>query len=573
MKAALIGNPNCGKTTLFNALTKSNLHVGNYPGITVVREMAKIAKTDIVLMDLPGTYSLNYLSDDEKEAVASCLSGADVIINVLDATSIARGLFLTKQLLEISTKMVVVLNMMDELARANGKIDINALEKELGVPVVAISAKKEKNFDKLIKQILCAPKATTKKLIGTPEEKAISFYKDIDLLCKKCVFLTNNKKRSLLDKILMGKITAIPCFVIIILFIIVLTFNVLGPVAAGAIEFFCNALKEKTVALLQNFGTSPFLLALVAEGVFDGVGSVLAFLPQVILLSFFLSVLEDTGYSARIAVVLDKPMRKFGFSGKSIVPIIMGLGCSVPAVLACRTLKNTKKQTAICVPLVSCPARLPVYFMLSAAFFKRPVLIILFLYLIGFVCAFVQGAFLKKESDEFLLELPPYRFPKITSVAKDMLSAAYDFSSRVFSVIFIGSIIVFLLSNLDFCLNYSPSNSIMAFFARLLLPAFKPIGICSWQVLASLFAGISAKEAILSSMNTLKVTSSFFNAPSAFSFLVFCALYCPCIATLAVIKKEFGFKTALLTALRQTVIAYALALVAFLILKNAFNFG
>lgn len=570
MLAALIGNPNCGKTTLFNALTKSNLHVGNYPGITVARETAKIAETDIVLMDLPGTYSLNYLSDDEKEAVTSCLAGVDVIINVIDATSIARGLFLTKQLLEIEKPMVIVLNMMDEVARANGKIDVKVLERELGLPVIAISAKKEKNFDALIKRVTSAPKIKTKIFIGTQEERALAFYKDIDLICEKCIFLPQNKKRTLLDKIFMGKFTALPCFLAIILLIVFLTFNVFGPIAAGAIEFFCNVLKEKTVAILQNFNLSPFLLALIEQGIFDGVGSVLAFLPQVILLSFFLSLLEDTGYSARIAVVLDKPMRRFGFSGKSIVPLIMGLGCSVPAVLACRTLKNTKKQTAICVPFVSCPARLPVYFMLAAAFFKKPILIILFLYLLGFACAFVQGVFLKKESDEFLLELPPYRFPKIKNLIKDMLSSGYDFFARVFSVIFISSIIIFLLSNMDFCFNYSPENSILAVLARLLLPLFRPIGIYSWQVLASLFAGISAKEAIISALAALNVTSSFFDASSAFSFLVFCALYCPCIATLAVIKKEFGLKTAVLSAIRQTAVAYVLALVAFLILKKCF---
>ncbi len=572
MKAALIGNPNCGKTTLFNALTKSNLHVGNRPGVTVDSHSKKIKNTDILLIDLPGTYSLNYLTDDEKVAVSSCLADADVVVNVIDATSLARGLFLTKQLLELSHKVVIVLNMMDEVARLGGKIDVFLLEKELKVPVVAISAKKEKNFDTLIKKIKTVSKQNGKKLNLPAEEKAVAFYKDIDVICKKCVFLSKNKKHSLLDKILMGKFTALPCFLLIIASVLALTFGVLGPIAAGAIEVLCNVLKEKTLAILQNIGTSPFLLALVSEGIFDGVGSVLAFLPCIVLLSFFISLLDDTGYYARIAVVLDKPMRLFGFSGKSIVPIIMGLGCSVPAVLACRTLKNAKKQTAVSLPFISCPARLPVYFMLAGAFFKKPFLVIIFLYLLGFACAFTQGYFLKKNDDNFLLELPPYRFPKLTNVFKDMLDSVYDFFSRAFSVIFVCSIIIFLLSNLDFSLNYSPDNSILAFFARLLLPLFKPIGICSWQVLASLFAGLGAKEAILSSMSVLGVTTSAFSQASAFSFLVFCSLYCPCFATLAVIKKEFGLKTALLSALRQTLIAYALAFISFLILKSAFNF-
>ena len=573
MKAALIGNPNCGKTTLFNALTKSNLHVGNHPGVTVDSHSAKIKNSDILLIDLPGTYSLNYLTDDEKVAVTRCLSDVDVIINVVDANSISRGLFLTKQLLEFSCKVIVVLNMIDEVDRRKGKIDVFMLERELNVPVVAISAKKEKNFEVLIKKIKTAKKQNGRSVNLPPEEKAIAFYKDIDTICKKCVFLPKNKKRTLLDRILMGKFTALPCFLIIIAVILALTFGVLGPVAAGAIEVVCNILKDKTIALLQNFNVSPFLVALVSEGIFDGIGSVIAFLPCIVLLSFFISLLEDTGYMARIAVVLDKPMRFFGFSGKSIVPIVMGLGCSVPAVLACRTLKNSKKQTAVSLPFVSCPARLPVYFMLAAAFFKKPFVVIIFLYLLGFACTFAQGYFLKKADDDFLLELPPYRFPKISNVFKDMLDSAYDFFSRAFTIIFICSITMFLLCNLDFSLNYAPDNSILSFFARLFLPLFKPIGISSWQVLASLFAGLGAKEAILSSMNVLGVTTSAFSGASAFSFLVFCSLYCPCIATLAVIKKEFGLKTAFISALRQTCIAYVLAFVCFIILKSAFNFG
>ena len=571
MNIALLGNQNCGKTTLFNRLTGNNAHAGNYPCITVEVLEGTITGTDMRLADLPGIYSLSCVTQEERVAKNYLLNQHPaLIINIIDAAAIQRGLYLTMQLLEFDIPMIAVLNMMDQVEKEGGKIDCTGLSRVLGIPVIPISARSGKNIDRLLAE-LKKPQTKKKSRFAlpvtrrtSPEETAAFYYGHIDSICQNHVFLKKQPRLPAADRLLTGRFTALPAFLLIMAVVLFLTFSFLGQAASGVIENFTAFTASQLEALLGKLQASPFLTALICDGILNGVGSVLSFLPCVLILFFFLALLEDSGYMARVAFIMDTPMRRCGFSGKAVVPLIMGLGCSVPALLSCRTLEANRRSTALAVPFISCSARLPVYLMLSSLFFRQPFWILALLYAAGIGAALMTGFFTKKKSDPpFLLELPPYRLPKLSTVIKDMLDKAADFLKRAFTIIFAASTITWLLANLDFSLHYTTQNSILYHIAQAMLPLFVPLGFSCWQLCAALLAGISAKEAVISTMSVLGVTAAAFTPASALSFLFFCALYTPCVASISLLFKEYGLKTAALSVIVQTLTAYAVSFVVY----------
>lgn len=571
MNIALLGNQNCGKTTLFNRLTGNNAHAGNYPGITVDVLEGTIAGTKMTLADLPGIYSLSCVTEEERVAKNYLLhQKPDLLINILDASAIQRGLYLTLQLLELNIPTIVVLNMMDQVEKEGGRIDCAGLSRVLSVPVLPISARSGKNVDRLVQALKTppqkrpAPFPLPDEKKNFPEETAAFYYHHIDALCEKNVFLKKRPKISAADRLLTGRFTALPLFLCIIGAVLFLTFSVLGQAAGNLIEAFTEFTSVQLANILQKTGASPFLSALICDGILNGIGSVLSFLPCVLILFFFLALLEDSGYMARVAFIMDTPMRRCGFSGKTVVPLIMGLGCSVPALLSCRTLEANRSSAALAVPFISCSARLPVYLLLAGLFFKQPFMILFLLYAAGFGAALMTGFFLKKHNDPpFLLELPPYRLPKLSTVIKDMLDKASDFLKRAFTIIFAASTVTWLLANLDFSLHYTTQNSILYHIAQGILPLFTPLGFSCWQLCAALLAGLSAKEAVISTMSVLGVGAAAFTQASALSFLFFCALYTPCVASLSLLYKEYGLKTAVRSILLQTLTAYAVSFIVY----------
>ena len=571
MNIALLGNQNCGKTTLFNRLTGNNAHAGNYPGITVEVMEGTVIGTHTLLADLPGIYSLSCVTQEERVAKNYLVKQKpDLIINIIDASAIQRGLYLTMQLLEFDIPVIAVLNMMDQVEKAGGTINCTGLSQALGIPVLPISARSGKNVDRLLKALQNPPKkvktpfALPAAMQTSPEQTASFYYGHIDALCKQNVFLKKQPKIPAADRLLTGRFTAFPMFLLIMAAVLFITFSFLGKAAVSGIEEFTDFTAGQLEALLEKANTSPFLTALICDGILNGVGSVLSFLPCVLILFFFLALLEDSGYMARVAFIMDTPMRRCGFSGKAVVPLIMGLGCNVPALLSCRTLEANRRSTALAVPFISCSARLPVYLMLSGLFFRQSFVLVLLLYLSGLGAALMTGFLTKKNNDPpFLLELPPYRLPKLSTVIKDMLDKAMDFLKRAFTIIFVASTVTWLLANLDFSLQYTTQNSILYHIAQAMLPLFVPLGFSCWQLCAALLAGISAKEAIISTLSVLGVTGAVFTPASLLSFLFFCALYTPCIASVSILLKEYGVKTALLSVAAQTLTAYAVSFIVF----------
>ena len=570
MRAALFGNQNSGKTTLFNYLTGNNAHTGNYPGITVEVQEGKILSSKILLADLPGIYSLSFRSREEEISAEFLKTKPDVIINILDGNCIARGLYLTFQLMEYGIPMIIVLNMMDEV-RKKGNIDISGLENALGVPVLPVSARSGEGCKKIIgllnKGEFKTGKSKWSRGTLTGEKAAEFYYKNIDSLMR-FVHIKEDYKISFADRLLTGKITGPVCFALIIGAILYLTFAVFGKFLTGFIEYIFGIICSQADILLENLHTAPFLRGLICDGILAGTGSIISFLPCVLILFFFLGLLEDSGYMARVAFIMDEPMRRSGLSGKAIVPLIMGTGCSVPALLACRTMEENRKNTALSVPFIPCSARLPIYFMFATKFFTHPFLVISLLYISGFFAAFVSGAVSSKGAPPpFLMELAPYRLPKIGTVFKNMCDKAFDFIKRTFTVIMLAGIFVYLLSNLSLSLKPDPDNSILYLLSKFLLPAFSLMGLTSWQCVAALISGISAKEAILSTFSVLGVTTDIFTPASALAFLFFCTLYTPCIAALSLIKKEYGIKAMLKSILSQTLTAYAAGVAVYFIAR------
>lgn len=653
---ALVGNQNCGKTTLFNQLTGSNQHVGNFPGVTVDRKDGVIkGHTNTLVTDLPGIYSMSPYTSEEIVSRNFVLNEKPkAIINIVDATNIERNLYLTMQLLEMDVPMVVALNMMDEVTGNNGAIDINGIEGLLGVPVVPISAAKNEGVNELIehaihiaqyqekplKQDFCskdnhggaihraihavesiiedhAEKAglplqfaatktiegdelienqlkldeNEKELIrhtvlqmeresGMDRSAAIADmrFDFIEYVCEQTVQKPHESKERIrsekMDRILTGKWTAIPCFIVIMAAVFFLTFNVIGAFLQNLLSTGINALSNTVDSWMTSANVNPVLHGLVIDGLFGGVGSVLSFLPIVVTLFFFLSILEDSGYIARVAFFMDKLLRKIGLSGRSIVPMLIGFGCTVPAIMSTRILpsKRDRKMTILLTPFMSCSAKLPLYsFFISAFFPGKGGLVMTGLYFLGILLAILvaflfKGTLFKGEAVPFVMELPNYRLPGIKNVAQLLWEKAKDFLSKAFSVILIATIIIWFLQSFDWHLNIvsDSSQSLMAMISGWIVPLFVPLGLGDWRIVTSLISGFMAKESIVSTMELLfgdSLTATI-TTGSAITMLIFSLLYTPCVASIASIKRELGAKWAVGVVIWQCAIAWIVSFIA-----------
>ena len=652
---ALVGNQNCGKTTLFNQLTGSNQHVGNFPGVTVDRKDGSIKghpETDVT--DLPGIYSMSPYSSEEIVSRNFVLDEKPkAIINILDATNIERNLYLTMQLLEMDIPMVVALNMMDEVLGNQGSIDINGMEALLGVPVIPISAAKNQGVDELITHALHIAKyqerplrqdfcdkedhngavhrcihavihliedhaekaqipvrfAATKAIEGDhlileqlkldqnememlehivkqmeTERKldrsaaiADMRFDFIESLCEQTVVKPKESKERIrsekIDRVLTGKYTAIPCFVGIMVLVFYLTFNVIGAWLQGILQLGIDKISVLTDQALTAAHVNHAIHSLVIEGIFTGVGSVLSFLPIIVTLFFFLSLMEDSGYIARVAFVMDKVLRKIGLSGRSIVPMLIGFGCTVPAVMATRTLtsERDRKMTILLTPFMSCTAKLPIYsFFVNAFFPKRGGLIMAGLYLsgimIGILIAFLyKGTLFKGEPVPFVMELPNYRLPGVKNVAQLLWEKAKDFLQKAFTVILMATIVVWFLQSFDLHLNLveNSADSILAMIAGALVPILRPLGLGDWRICTALISGFMAKESVVSTLEVLfgGGIASVLTPLSAGVLLVFSLLYTPCVAAVASVKRELGTKWAVGMVFWQCLIAWVVAII------------
>ena len=656
---ALVGNQNCGKTTLFNQMTGANQHVGNFPGVTVDRKDGSIRNhPETLVTDLPGIYSMSPYSSEEIVSRNFVLDGhPKAIINIVDATNIERNLYLTMQLLEMDIPMVVALNMMDELTGNQGAIDVNTMEALLGVPVIPISAAKNEGVDELIahaihiaryqekplRQDFCDKEdhdgsvhrcihavihliedhaqmakipvrfAATKAIEGDPlilaqlkldenetqmlehivcqmeTERGIDRsaaiadmrFDFIERLCEQTVTKPKESKERIrsekIDRILTGKYTAIPCFAGIMVLVFYLTFNVIGAWLQGLLEMAIDHLTILVAMAMKAGNVNPAMQSLVLNGIFKGVGSVLSFLPIIVTLFFFLSLMEDSGYIARVAFVMDKLLRKIGLSGRSIVPMLIGFGCTVPAVMATRTLtsERDRKMTILLTPFMSCTAKLPIYaFFVNAFFPKQGGLIMAGLYLlgiaVGILIAFLyKGTLFKGEPVPFVMELPNYRMPGAKNVAQLLWEKAKDFLQKAFSIILLATIVVWFLQSFDLSMNMvtDSADSILANVAGLFVPVFKPLGLGDWRICTSLISGVMAKESVVSTLEILfggNITSVLTPLAAA-TLLVFSLLYTPCIAAIASIKRELGTHWALGVVLWQCLIAWLAAFAAHLI--------
>ena len=634
---ALAGNQNCGKTTLFNSLTGANQHVGNFPGVTVDQKVGDIKNVkDCQVVDLPGIYSIRpYTSEEIVTRDFILKNHPDGIINIVDATNIERNLYLTLQLLELRIPTVLALNMMDEVRKGGGTIDVPALSKRLGIPVVPISAAKNEGVSELIRQAVetaknkVAPKvldfcpdgpvhrcihsvshviedharrvgissrfAATKLIEGDEQitemlelddnEKELLEHSIIEMEQEsgldrnaaladmrytfiesvvadtviKAVESPEHARSVKIDRILTGRFTAIPVFIAIMLVIFFLTFNVIGSFLSDLLALGIDSLTALVDRALTSYGLNPVVHSLVIDGIFAGVGSVLSFLPIIVTLFFFLSILEDTGYMARIAFVMDKLLRKIGLSGRSIVPMLIGFGCTVPAVMATRTLSSDRdrKMTIMLTPFMSCSAKIPIYAVFSAAFFPGYAAVaMIVLYLSGILVGIIAALIMKKtafrgEPVPFVMELPNYRFPSPKSVGLLLWDKAKDFLQRAFTIIFVATIIIWFLQTFDAHLNVVTDNadSLLAGLGRLIAPVLVPLGTGDWRIATALISGFTAKEAVVSTLGVLHGTgtgdlapalSQMFTPLTACAFLAFTLLYTPCVAAVATIKNELG---------------------------------
>ncbi len=661
---ALVGNQNCGKTTLFNVLTGSNQHVGNFPGVTVDRKDGQIRGfANSLVTDLPGIYSMSPYSNEEIVSRNFVLNEKPkAIINIIDVTNIQRNLYLTMQLLEMNIPMVVVLNMMDELRSNGGTVDVNQMEMFLGVPVIPISAARNEGVNELIShaehiakyqekpvlQDFCDKNdhngavhrcihavehliedhaeraglpvrfATTKAIEGDPlilkqldldvnetdmlEHIVLQMEKErgldrsaaiadmrfayVDKLCKQTVVKPKqNKERSRserIDRILTGKYTAIPCFISIMVLVFFLTFNVIGAWLQSLLQTGIDSFSSLVDNALSQANVNSVIHSLIIDGIFNGVGSVLSFLPIIVTLFFFLSIMEDSGYIARVAFVMDKLLRKIGLSGRSIVPLIIGFGCTVPAVMSTRTLpsERDRKMTILLTPFMSCSAKLPIYtFFISVFFAKYGWLVLSAIYFIGIVFAVLFALLFKKtlfkgEAVPFVMELPNYRLPSVKNVIRLLWDKSKEFIRKAFTVIFLATIIIWLLQSFDIKLNLvsDSKDSMLALVSGLLVPLFQPLGLGDWRICTSLISGIIAKESVVSTLEVLfgGSTTSFITPLASLSLLVFSLLYMPCVAAVASIRKEMGTKWALAMVVWQCTIAW---IAAFIIRMIGLLFG
>lgn len=652
---ALVGNQNCGKTTLFNQLTGSNQHVGNFPGVTVDKKTGAIKnRENTEVTDLPGIYSMSPYTSEEIVSRNFVLNEKPkAIINIVDATNIERNLYLTMQLLEMNVPMVIALNMMDELIGNKGAIDINKMESMLGVPVVPISAAKNQGVQELInhamhiaqfqekpvQQDFCSKDDhggaihraihTVESIIEDHAEKeglpvrfcatkviegdtliikqleldqnelemiehvvvqmenegkmdrsaaiADMRFDFIERVCEQTVKKPQESKErrrsEKLDKVLTGKWTAIPCFILIMATVFYLTFNVIGAFLQTVLEIGIEKLTILISNLMNMANVNETIQNLVIEGIFGGVGSVLSFLPIVVTLFFFLSILEDSGYIARVAFFMDKLLRKIGLSGKSIVSMLIGFGCTVPAVMSTRTLpsRRDRRMTILLTPFMSCTAKLPIYaFFVSAFFPGKGGIIMTGLYFLGIVVGILvalvfKSTIFKGEAVPFVMELPNYRMPGMKNVAQLLWEKAKDFITKAFTVILLATIVVWFLQSFDFRLNLvtDSSESIMAKISSLIAPVFKPIGLGDWRIVTSFISGFMAKESVVSTMEILfggGITAAL-TKQAAISMLVFSLLYTPCVAAIAAIKRELGAKWAITVVFFQCAIAWLISLI------------
>ena len=657
---ALAGNQNCGKTTLFNQLTGSNQHVGNFPGVTVDRKDGMIrGHAEATVTDLPGIYSLSPYSSEEIVTRDFLLNThPDGIINIVDATNIERNLYLTMQLMELEIPMVLALNMMDEVRANGGTIMVNELEELLGVPVVPISAAKNEGIDELVEHALHVARHreipgridfcdatdgkdgavhrcihavahliedhaqhaglplrfSATKLVegdqlieaalqldenetellghtiaelenetGLDREAALADmrFTFIERLCDKTVVRpgeSREHKRSVaMDKVLTGKYTALPCFIGIMALVFWLTFGVIGAALSDLLTLGIDAVTNAADHALTAYGINPVVHSLVIDGIFAGVGSVLSFLPVIVTLFFFLSILEDTGYMARVAFVMDQLLRRVGLSGRSFVPMLIGFGCSVPAIMATRTLSSDRdrKMTILLTPFMSCSAKLPIYALFTTAFFPRQwrAVVMVGLYLTGIVCGILYALVLKLtrykgEPVPFVMELPNYRFPSARSVGQLIWEKAKDFLQKAFTIIFVATVLIWFLQTFDTRLNVAaPDTSLLALIGSWVAPIFKPLGFGDWRVSTALITGFTAKESVVSTLTVLlggdtAALSTMFTPFTAVVFLVFTLLYTPCVAAVAAAKRELGSaKAAAGVVVMQCGIAWVVAFV------------
>lgn len=661
---ALVGNQNCGKTTLFNQLTGSNQHVGNFPGVTVDQKFGELRQVKgSSVVDLPGIYSMRPYTNEEIVTRDFILNQApDGIINIVDATNIERNLYLTLQLISMHVPMVLALNMMDEVHGNGGTIDVRKMSEALGIPVVPISAVRNEGIEELIHamvetaqkknypkvQDFCEPGAVhrcihavshliedhaenigmsarfagTKLIEGDEDiigrlklnqnelelmehsivemehEKGLDRnaalaemrYDFIEKVCQQSVVKCKESKehvRSLkIDSVLTHKYLALPLFLLIMLTIFWLTFGVIGSFLSDLLASGIDRVTELAAAGLDAYGINPVVQSLVIDGIFAGVGSVLSFLPLIVVLFFFLSILEDTGYMARVAFVMDKLLRKIGLSGRSFVPMLIGFGCSVPAIMASRTLSSERdrRMTILLTPFMSCSAKIPIYAVFAAAFFpNNAALVMIGLYifgmLVGILCALILDKIVYRGNPvPFVMELPNYRFPSAKSVLLLMWEKAKDFIQKAFTIIFAATVIIWFLQTFDLRLNVvsDSANSLLALVGKWIAPIFRPLGFEDWKVSTALITGFTAKEAVVSTMSILLGTSmenlsvalaSVFTPLTAISFLVFTLLYTPCVAAIAAIRREMqsGWRAAGV-ALLQCTVAWVVAFVVYQVL-------
>lgn len=661
---ALIGNQNCGKTTLFNQLTGANQHVGNFPGVTVDQKVGEIKEhKNCSVVDLPGIYSLRpYTSEEIVTRDFLINEKPDAIINIVDATNIERNLYLTLQLLEMQIPMVLALNMMDEVRNNGGSIDVMGMSEKLGIPVVPISAVKAEGISELVEKVIrtaekkkypkitdfcekgpvhrcihalshqvedhaqnlgISPRFAATKVVENDVEiiKKLNFsrnefemmqhsieemeadhkmdrnaaladmrYTFIEKVCKDTVKhpkeSKEHKRSEKIDKVLTNKYLAIPMFLAIMMLIFYLTFGLIGAWLSDLLSLGIEQITDSCDKGLTAYGINPVVHSMIIDGVFAGVGSVLSFLPVIVVLFFFLSILEDSGYMARIAFVMDKLLRKIGLSGRSFVPMLIGFGCTVPAVMATRTLSSDRdrKMTIMLTPFISCSAKIPVYSVFAMAFFKdHAALVMMALYVTGIVVSILVALILKGtvfsgKPVPFVMELPNYRLPSVKSVLQLMWDKAKDFLQRAFTIIFVATIIIWFLQTFDTRLNVvmDSANSLLAVLGRWVAPIFTPLGFGDWRISTSLITGFTAKEAVVSTMSVLCGTSmsnlpqtlgSFFTPLSAVSFLVFTLLYTPCVAAIAAIRREMD------SALQAVGIVIMQCVIAWLVAFGVYRIG
>ena len=652
---ALVGNQNCGKTTLFNQLTGSNQHVGNFPGVTVDRKDGVIkGYKNTLITDLPGIYSMSPYSSEEIVTRNFLLKEKpNAIINIVDATNIERNLYLTMQLLELNMPMVVALNMMDEMLGNGGTVLINELEAHLGVPVVPISAAKGEGIDELVSHVLHVAYYQEKpqflqhfdnqaldrcinaiehliedhaKKSRIPLRFAASKLAENDSLLLEQLDLSQNEKEILehirkqleeessldcsaaiasdrfhsiinicrqtvkkpheskerlrsqkIDQFLTGKYTGIPAFIGIMGIVFFLTFNVIGSFLQGILENGVSIVTNYVDVLLTQAQINVALHSLIIDGIFNGVGTVLSFLPIIVTLFFFLSILEDSGYMARVAFIMDKLLRKIGLSGRSIVPMLIGFGCTVPGVMASRTLssRRDRQMTIILTPFMSCSAKLPIYAFFTSVFFPgKGAFVMIFLYVFGILTGIIfalilKGSLFKGEPVPFVMELPNYRMPGAKNVCQLLWEKAKDFLQRAFTVIFVATIIIWFLQTFDLRFNIvaESKESILAILAGYITPIFNPLGFGDWRISTALISGFMAKESVVSTLSILYGSTQSLlmslSTPAALSLLIFCLLYTPCIAAIAAIKRELNGKCALIVVFGQCLIAWLASFVVY----------